>query len=214
MKEIYFTEENIDYKVKKMIDKIESGKTKKLRKNINITDSALIIIDMQRYFTSPLSHAFVPSVEPVIGKIKKLIGIFVSRNSPVIFTRHIDDLKNKDNMLLKWWRDKILESDSLSELDERLYSEKFTVVIKSSYDSFHKTELESILEKNKIKKIFIAGVVSNLCCETTARSGFIRGYEIYFGVDTTCAYSFSHHLSSVINIAYGFGVPFILEDLK
>jgi len=212
MKEKYFTIKNIKHVSKKMLERVSSRKILELRKDINLLDSALLVIDMQRYFTSSCSHAFVQSSQAIIGNIKKLVGFFLSQKKPVIFTRHIDK-KNKNNMLLKWWHDRIRKNDPLSEIDERVYDPLGLVVVKSQYDAFYKTELENILTRHKIKKLFITGVVANLCCETTARTAFVRGYEVYFGLDTTAAYCFEHHIASVINISYGFGVPFFLSDL-
>ncbi len=214
MKQKYFGFNNIEKKSNEIAKEVSSKKIMELRKNINIKDSALLIIDMQKYFTRPSSHAFVPSVKPVMDRVKKLRDIFIASQRPVIFTRHIDNINDKNNMLLKWWRDSIRKEDGLSEIDEKIYIESSITVEKTQYDAFYKTDLDNILKKNQTKKIFITGVVSNLCCETTARSGFVRGYEIYFGIDTTAAYYIKHHISSVLNISYGFGTPFLLKDIK
>ncbi len=214
MRDIYFTDSNISRLSLNIIKKISSKKIEKLRKDINIKDSVLLIIDMQKYFTSKESHAFVPSVISVIKKIKKVQKIFKDNKRPIILTRHIDDLNNNKNMLLKWWNDRIKKDNFLSEIDERVMDDYCIVIEKTQYDAFYKTRLEDILAENRIKKVFITGVVSNLCCETTARVAFVKGYEVYFGVDTTAAYCFPHHMASVMNISYGFGVPFISEDIE
>jgi bifunctional isochorismate lyase/aryl carrier protein len=212
MKEEYFTSKNISLISKEMLEIVQSNKIKKLRKKINIYNASLIVIDMQKYFTKRVSHAFIPSSNAIIPRIKKLVKLFLAKNNPVIFTRHIDRYY-KNNMLLKWWRDRIRDNDDMSFIDERLKFHKTYEILKSQYDSFYGTELQDILIKNKIKKVFICGVVANLCCETTARSAFVRGYEVYFGIDTTAAYSFKHHIATLINISYGFGIPFMMEDL-
>jgi len=210
MKELYFTKQNIDLFSKNMIKEIKSSKI--IKKSFDLSNSALLIIDMQKYFTDNLSHAFVPSSQAIILKIKELTGLFLCKKRPIIFTRHIDK-KYKNNMLLKWWHHTINKNDNLSHIDERVFIEKSPVIIKTQYDAFYKTNLDSVLKKYKVKRVFISGVVANLCCETTARSSFVRGYEVYFGVDTTAAYCFKHHMATLINISMGFGVPFIVEDV-
>ncbi|MEF3280450.1 MAG: isochorismatase family protein [Elusimicrobiota bacterium] len=213
IKEEYFTKENISSKSRKWLEKVTGRRVSRFRKNISIENSALLVIDMQKYFTKSQSHAFVKSSEAVIDNIKKLIDIFLKHHKPVIFTRHIDNLKDKNNMLLKWWRDRILKSDPLSKLDERIYFKGAVIIEKSQYDAFYNTKLENILSRKGVKSVFISGVVANLCCETTARSAFVRGYNVYFGVDSTAAYSPHHHLATLLNLSYGFAVPFLVEDL-
>ena len=70
---------------------------------------ALVIVDMQRYFCDEQSDAQVPLAAVVI-KIKKLIDIFNENNRPIIFTRHIDS-DDKDNMMLRWWKEQIKEHE-------------------------------------------------------------------------------------------------------
>ncbi len=212
-KEDYFNSKNIDIKSRKWLELVTRKKIRSLRKNISIENASLLVIDMQKYFTSPSSHAYVRSVEPVIYRINKVIDIFYRNKRPVIYTRHTDK-PSKNNSLLKWWKDKILENNKLSKLDERVYRKDAKIIKKSQYDAFYNTELEKILKGDNIKKVFICGVVANLCCETTARSAFVRGYDVYFGIDLTAAYNEMHHLSTIINISYGFGVPFLVKDLE
>lgn len=213
MKENYFTDKNIDLKSKKWIKKISGRRVNSFRENISIKNSALIIVDCQKYFTSSKSHAFIKSSPTVIKRIIKLKDFFIENKRPLILTKHIDDLKNKDNMLLRWWRGYISEKNEFSEIDERVFDKRGIVIKKSSYDAFHNTNLYDFIKKNSIKSVFITGFVANLCCETTARSAFVRNLFVYFGVDTTAAYYENHHLSTLTNLSYGFAIPFLLEDL-
>ncbi|MCX7905203.1 MAG: isochorismatase family protein [Elusimicrobiales bacterium] len=212
MRNKYFTDKNINFLSKKILKMVLSRRIISFRKDIDISDSALLIIDAQKYFTLPSSHAYLESSPPVIKKIKILINLFGSRNLPIIYTRHIDE-ETKQNMLLKWWRGKIVESNPLSFIDERVYDGKSKIFIKRRYDAFYKTGLLFYLKRKKIKKVFISGFVANLCCETTARSAFVYDFEVWFGIDTTCAYCYEHHVSTIRNLSYGFAVPFIVEDL-
>ena len=40
---------------------------------------------------------------------------------------------------------------------------------KRTYDAFHATELQALLEANGVDSVIVCGVMTNLCCETTAR---------------------------------------------
>ncbi|MEM4293263.1 MAG: isochorismatase family protein [Thermoplasmata archaeon] len=159
-------------------------------------NAVLIVIDLQRYFTHPDSHAFVPSSGVVIENINKIIPSFRT----VVYTRHID---REDSGMLKWWGRGLFEGDNLSGIDPRIKVEGM-VVSKSTYSAFYKTELESFLERHLVKRVYITGLLTNLCCETTARDAFVRGYEVFFVADATATYTEELHLATLLNLSHGF----------
>ena len=55
--------------------------------------------------------------------------------------------------------------------------------------------------------------MTNLCCETTARSAFIRGFDVIMPVDATAAYNYEFHLATFLNLAYMFTRPVKTESL-
>lgn len=213
MKSKYLNFDNIDVFSSRLLNKVSGKRIKFFKNNFDFNSSALVVVDAQLYFTSSLSHAWIPSSEVVLSRIKSIVDFFNKKKLPIIFTKHIDVIR-PSNMLLKWWREKIDISDKLSELDEKVYDKKSKIIVKNTYDAFYKTELQSYLKKNKVKRVFIVGFVTNLCCETTARSAFVRDFEVWFGIDMTAAYKKKHHVSTVINLSYGFAIPFILKELN
>ena len=48
--------------------------------------------------------------------------------------------------------------------------------------------------------------MTHLCCETTARSAFVHGYEVFFLVDGTATYNQDFHRASLMNLAHGVAV--------
>ena len=52
------------------------------------------------------------------------------------------------------------------------------VIEKSTYDAFHGTDAEGILNEMGVKEVVIAGVMTHLCVETTARSSFVRDFDV------------------------------------
>ena len=211
MKSCYFTKETIKNKSKEFLQKIE-----KYRKNkefcFNFESSALIITDMQRYFLDDVSHAFIPSAPAIIPKIKKIAEKFRELNLPVILTRHINSGENA-GLLSYWWKDLITEDNELSEIIPQLYIQAARVIKKSQYDAFHNTSLEKYLRELKINSLLITGVMTHLCCETTARSAFVKGFKVFFAVDGTATYNEDFHLASLMNLSNGFAVPVLIEEL-
>jgi bifunctional isochorismate lyase / aryl carrier protein len=173
---------------------------------------ALLVIDMQRHFCDPESSFFVPGSDQLAKKLSALADTFRKNKCPIIFTRHIDS-DQKDNLMLRWWSERIRKEDPVSEVMEILEPSRGTTIIKNQYDGFLHTELEKTLRDKGIRQVVICGVLTNLCCETTARSAFMRGFEVYFVKDGTATFNQAMHEASLLNLSYGFSVLTTIEDV-
>ena len=209
MKTRYFTPENIEIKAKEIIDSL---KVKKRRIEFEPDSSALLILDMQKYFLEEESHAFVPSAPAIMPRIKRLADTYLGNNLPVIITRHLNTDENA-GVMADWWGDLIREEEELSEIIPELEIHGTKVINKSQYDAFYDTPLDNILKTGSVKQLVITGVMTHLCCETTARSAFVRGFEVFFPVDATASYNEEFHKASVLNLSHGFAVPVLTEEL-
>lgn len=211
MKKKYFTKENIRAKAKEMLEKV-----KKFRGYHDIElqpeKSALMIMDMQEYFLSPASHAYIPSAETILPGVKKLASLYEAKKLPVIFTLHSNTKRNA-GMMRNWWPNLLMEGSPESRLPEGLESSGGIRIEKHQYDAFYDTALEEILHKKNVTQLVISGVMTNICCETTARSAFVRGFEVFFAIDGTATYSEEHHMATLTNLSYGFAIPVLLEEL-
>lgn len=83
--------------------------------------------------------------------------------------------------------------------------EEDTVVEKNTYSAFMGTGLEEMLKTMGVEEVIVAGVMTNLCCETTARDAFVRGFRVFFSTDGTATSNEELHLATLKNVAYGFG---------
>ncbi|MFH0815885.1 MAG: isochorismatase family protein [Methanobacteriota archaeon] len=170
--------------------------------------SALLVIDMQRFFTDSLSHAYIPAVDAILPNVQALIGAYRKRCLPVIFTRHAFLSEEDPGILGKWWRDALLEGDEYAEVDPRVAPDKGELVLrKNRYSAFSNPRLEKKLRGGKIGQIVIAGVMTHLCCETTARDAFMRDFEAYFTVDATATDDEELHCATLQTLSSGFAVP-------
>lgn len=174
--------------------------------------SALLVLDMQGYFLESSSHAYIPSAQAIIPIIGDLIKKYTMKSLPIIFTRHLNSAQNA-RLMARWWKDLIHEDNPLSEIIKELYLPDGIVLKKSQYDAFYETTLEDILKKKRVNQIVICGVMTNLCCETTARSAFMRGFEVFFTVDGTATYNESFHLASLLNLSHGFATLVLVNEL-
>lgn len=211
-REAYFTPETIREKSLAMLDALASLRARHAGIVFRRERSALLVLDMQEYFLIPSSHAFVPSAPVILPNLQLLIASYRAANLPVIFTRHINTDVDA-GMMSRWWRD-LLRADSMDSLiSPALYSPASILIEKSQYDAFYGTSLEETLRGRGVEQVVITGVMTHLCCETTARSAFMRGFEVFFCVDGTATYAEELHRASLLNLSHGFAVPALSEDL-
>jgi isochorismate hydrolase len=114
----------------------------------------------------------------------------------------------------RWWKDVLYEDDRLSEISPALAPEQGEYVLrKSQYSAFGGTDLESTLRSLGIERILITGVMTHLCCETTARDAFMRDFDVFFVIDGTASKSEELHTSSLRTLADGFVIPVTTEEV-
>ena len=188
----------------------------KLRARHDVTlvpgHSALLIVDMQRYFLEDSSHAFIPAAKVIVPRINRLIEAYSQHRLPIVFTRHLNTDANA-GMMSKWWQDLIRADDPASQIISEFDLSHGIVLEKSQYDAFYETPLEYLLREKGVTQIVICGVMTHLCCETTARSAFVRGFEVFFTVDGTATHAEASHRATLLNLAHGFAIPVSIDEI-
>ncbi len=211
MKTPYFTTENIHQKGREHQAAILSAVGSRGRQPVPVK-TALLVIDMQRYFVEPGGHAFLPASRAILGNLRELVRLFYGHHRPVVFTRHGNTEENT-GMMGTWWADSLEPGSHQSELVPELDTSHGKVLDKHQYDAFHETGLEDHLRELGVSQLVICGVMTHLCCETTARSAFVRGFEVFFTIDGTASASEDFHLATLLNLAHGFASPVLAEEI-
>eukprot|EP00249_Psilotum_nudum_P009359 c21880_g1_i1 orf=88-669(+) len=159
--------------------------------------AVLLVIDMQEYFRDIATPILVP--------ITQVISCCRAKNIPVIYTRHSHKDPSDYGMLGEWWpgliHDGTPEAELLQEVGRK---EKDKLIHKHTYSAFYDTDLESYLRGNGRTEVIVTGVMTNLCCETTARDAFLRGFRVFFSTDATATSNDDLHACTLKNMAYGF----------
>jgi bifunctional isochorismate lyase/aryl carrier protein len=174
--------------------------------------SALLVLDMQRFFLESSSHAYVGSAPAIIPGIKSMIRAYAERDLPIVFTRHLNTVQDA-RLMATWWRDLITGENSLSEITADLDVCAGTVIQKSQYDAFYGTALNDLLHRRSVTQVVVCGVMTHLCCESTARSAFMQGFEVFFTVDGTATYNEVFHRAALTNLAHGFATLVLVSDI-
>lgn len=195
--------------------------------------TALIVVDMQRYFTQP-SHAFTDVFEKlspgaatgylrrvretVIPAIARLLATFRASGGPVVFTAvgtAIGDgsdlpcwLRSFDQLGLAVIGKRVWPAvdDPSWVIDDALAPLPNEVVLgKLSAGTFATTGLEQRLRHLGVENVVVTGVSSDVCVATTAREAADRGFRTVMVSDGCTTLSEAMHQASLdtFNIAFG-----------
>ncbi|HHU76102.1 MAG TPA: cysteine hydrolase [Firmicutes bacterium] len=155
---------------------------------------ALLVIDMQNDFVEPGGVLEVPMARKFVPNIKRILDCCRNIDVPVIFTQHtltegyhISPLEAAYNPVL--FEQGMREgSHGVAIYDDLAPINGETVIKKHRYDSFHNTQLESILRSRKgygvIDTVIITGTVTNICCDSTARGAYMRDFKVVMVSDS------------------------------
>ena len=168
---------------------------------------ALLAIDLQNYF-----HRIA---QPILKNILQAIQSCRAKNIPILFTQHgHTDPGSDGGALSDWWGQVILKgTEDWKFIPEIPIEPKDTILPKKRYSAFFKTDLDKILRSRKIQDLIIAGVMTNLCCETTARDAFMRDYRVFFLIDGTATGKGDLHLATLKNLGFGFAYLVTCDEL-
>lgn len=177
------------------------------RADLHIKHTALLVIDLQNYF-----YRFI---QPVLKNIQRVIQSCREKGIPIIFTQHgHTDVTLDGGVLREWWGQVILQgTKDWKFIPEMEIHSGDTIIQKKRYSAFYETDLEKILHGKGIQDLIITGVMTNLCCETTARDAFMRDFRVFFLIDGTATGREDHHLATLKNLGYGFAYLLTCEEL-
>lgn len=204
MASAYVTAETIDSKTPGWLERIRPYNTHELE--ARPSKSALLVVDMQRFFLDPVSPTFTSGGPAVIPGIARLIETFRVAGRPVIYTKHVHHPDDLDSGIMKWWwKGKCVEGSPESEIHSALApAPREKVVFKHRYSAFFDTDLGTVLRCLAVEDLVICGIMTNLCVESTARDAYYRDYRVFVPADGTGSIDEDLHLASLMGLALGF----------
>ncbi|MFW9930295.1 MAG: cysteine hydrolase family protein [Candidatus Thorarchaeota archaeon] len=139
---------------------------------------ALLIIDVQvGLINFPKASLYEP--EKVLNNIKMLIKKARESKVPVIYVQH--QTRGKNSYLHKSSPNWLIHPEITPLKTDVIIHKRFN-------DSFKETELNSFLKENKIKKLFICGLQTEFCVDTTVRQAFSLDYDVVVVEDAHSTY--------------------------
>lgn len=186
-----------------------------------VPEPALVVVDMQNDFVRMGAPLEVPDARMAIAPIQRLIEAFRARRRPVLFTRFI--ARETPNLLWHWspqcwpatrccWKghrrgyddaEGLLDcAEVIAELAPRPGD---PIIDKPGYGAFHGTDLHPVLQASGVRSLLIAGTVTQICVEETAREAFHHGYRTTIVADAVASFALDLHAATLKNFAMKFG---------
>lgn len=178
--------------------------------------TALVIVDMQNEFVRKGGLLFVNDAIKTVTKIKELIRFFRQKKMPIIYTKSINldipSLQNKYYEILyptqvkkkplvkeyKRYYPDLGKKLDCSDIIEEIYPEPDDIVIEKIFSSaFEDTILEYVLKVLKIECLVIAGTVTHICVDSTAKAAFNRQFMVAIVSDGVSSFSPDLHVAAL-----------------
>jgi nicotinamidase-related amidase len=147
---------------------------------IDLNRAALLMIDVQLEYFAERSPLRIPDGPVVLARLRHLLEDYREANMPVVHIRHEEapgaPVFAADGKLI----------ETMPEVAPRQIE---PVVTKRSPGAFTETELREVLIQQAARTVVIAGFMTHMCCDTTARQAQERGLNVIFLTDGTATRS-------------------------
>jgi len=179
-----------------------------------LSPTALVVVDVQNDFCHAdgvfgQSGHDLSAVHAMVPRLSAGIQAWRSAGQPVVYVRtaHSDDTDSpawlhrseagspKTCRVGSWGAEYFgIEPDAAD-----------VVIAKSRYSGFHRTTLEAELKARGVREVLVAGVLSNVCVESTIREGCLRDFQMVMLEDCCASYDEHLHRGTVENVRRYFG---------
>lgn len=190
-----------------------------IEKYIEPQKSAIIVIDMQNDFCHPQGHfgkknfdltfinEMVPRLKWFVDTARNL-GLVIFHIKSYLDEEFLTPPMIARNKQLGRERGICLKGSWGAEFYQILPAENDRVVTKHAYSAFIGTDLQVNLSEKGIQSLMVTGVLTNVCCESTLRHGFMLGFYTFLVEDCCASIDQAAHLATVDNVKKYFGWVF------
>jgi len=125
---------------------------------------ALLVIDLQ----NGMFEEGVSNGEKLLQNINDLITKARAANTPIFYVQHNEAIGGSLENGTKGWE---IHADICPQTED-------VMIQKTTPDSFFNTSLDEELKKRGITHLYMTGIQTELCVDTTCRRAFSQGYKV------------------------------------
>ena len=181
--------------------------------------TALVVIDMQHSFVAPEAASAVPAAREVVPNINRLAAALRAAGGKVAWVQATYTREGPgywplffDYMVSPEVSARILAGLTAGSPGHELWHELAVKpedfrVRKNRYSAFFPgaSELPDLLRKHDLDTVLIAGTMTNVCCEASARDAMASGFKTVVVADANAARSEAEHVASLATVAQFIG---------
>lgn len=150
-------------------------------------DTALVVIDMQRQFTTAGAPFLVDDAPALIERVATAVQRARANDMPVIWvSQRVRQAVGLGRTSRRYGESNIHQGD-LAELDDRLDVGEDILVLKHRQSGFYGTDLETVLRGLGIDTVILSGVTTNVCVLATAIDAGARDFGVVVASDLTAS---------------------------
>lgn len=189
--------------------------------NLNPKKTALIGIDLQNCFlTEELASVYVPKAVDIIPNVNRLAAAVRETGGKVFWTQNTVDentlhtwsnwfstMKGGPEQVKHFIKNMSKGSQGYAIHPDVIVKAEDVAVSKQRFSAFIQgsSDLEERLHAQDIDTLIIAGTLTNVCCESSARDAMMLNFKIIIVSDACAAITDEEHNASLLNIYTTFG---------
>lgn len=171
--------------------------------------TALVIIDLLQGYI-----AGTPCAASIVAPINGLARVLRSAGGLVVWVLPGPAMEDAPILRALCGEGRLADAEQVLA-DGLEMKEADLTVEKQAYSAFFpgKSPLPELLSARGIDTVLIAGVLTNVCCESSARDAMTLGYRVVMVSDANAARSDEEHRSALYNVMRNFGDVRDSDDL-
>lgn len=190
---------------------------------IDRNKAVLLVIDMQNDFVLEGRSMEVPMARENLPNMKRVLEACREQGIPAIFTTHVlrndFEISPLETTYQPWLKKGGMRqgTDGVEVVDELKPLPNEIVIQKHRYCAFYNTPLDTIIRNIRgmhvADTVIITGTVTNICCENTARSAFMRDLKVALVGDACGGFDERSHNATLEVVGRNFGRVLTTDEL-
>jgi ureidoacrylate peracid hydrolase len=203
-----------------MIDRVIKLRGKEhIFEDFDPSRTALVVVDMQNAFMMPgIAHALCEPAQEIVPNVNRLAAAVREAGGRIVWIKGVYREETLESWSVSYemsgpgGRDRRIAAMSAGSKGHELWADldvlpEDLIVEKTRFSAFIQgsSDLEQVLRSHGLDTILVAGTVTNVCCESTARDAMMRNFKTIMVTDANAALTDEEHNNALAAFYLVFG---------